>query len=525
MIETEGEDSSGDSSGDSSDSSGDSSDDGSDDSSHDGSGNNKADDNKDRHEANKAKESNVKPDKDDNNSSDGSSGGSGSENESDGDSGYDHIKETVKIKEERADDLRGDGQSESGTESESDKEHEFESSPKMAKKKLPGTESESDEEPEFKLHRRTVTKNLSQHRSRTDDMAFDANAASDSSGTLETDREEATEEDQEDRDEAESEEPTVVLSEEEASEAHSDPSTDVAACVPPPEMIVLVHPNVAEGKKAKLPSTIVSQKEYAEHVRSITPKGKNTNDKGDEITVPTVALQYDLACSQPAPWENSEEDEHTASIPQDIREDPHAMDVWENARVTEFTKYGRPWCQVTSRRKAGACYCGSETKEDLVRKLLKKLETEGETNWRDAIRTNQDEYHGSTPRRRRTSSASKKTRKKVSRQRETGKGMATKKETVIRRSPRSNNTFFGLGLGFLAEGNSDRKRNRDDNQAKEISLMHWMDRERAKEEDTDEENEFLGDLDEDMNGVGRKRRRDDDDDDNRDGGDGNTQVL
>ena len=68
--------------------------------------------------------------------------------------------------------------------------------------------------------------------------------------------------------------------------------------------------------------------------------------------------------------------------------------------MIEFTKNGGPWCQVTSRRKPGACYCGSNRREGVIRKLLAKLEAEGETDWRDAVRTNQDEYHGRRTQRR-----------------------------------------------------------------------------------------------------------------------------
>ena len=54
---------------------------------------------------------------------------------------------------------------------------------------------------------------------------------------------------------------------------------------------------------------------------------------GDEAAVPTVALKYDPTCSQPTPSEDTEEDEHAASIPQDIRNNPHAT-RWTCGRRT-----------------------------------------------------------------------------------------------------------------------------------------------------------------------------------------------
>ena len=77
-------------------------------------------------------------------------------------------------------------------------------------------------------------------------------------------------------------------------------------------------------------------------------------------------------------------------------------DLRENARIVHMKKHRRDWFQVVSRKKVGAIYAGSRTREGLIQRVCGKLQKHGKTNWREVIRTNQDDDWRRKPRKQQT---------------------------------------------------------------------------------------------------------------------------
>lgn len=81
-------------------------------------------------------------------------------------------------------------------------------------------------------------------------------------------------------------------------------------------------------------------------------------------------------------------------------------DLRENARIVKMVKNRKDYFQVV--KKNGAPYRGSNDKEGLLQRVCDKLREQGITNWREVIRTNQDEDHS----RKKTKSGRKRAREK-----------------------------------------------------------------------------------------------------------------